>query len=384
MSKTKTIIEFLSGARSLHYIMPLVIIYLIIGTVAQKYVGLYEATQTYFYAPIIWLGYVPLPGFSTLLAFIFISLCANLIFKGLWSLRNSGIILTHMSVMLLIGGGFVTGFFAQEGYLDFAEGQSKSAFHDYHSRELVLLDDKGQSVAYLAFDELQVKGGEAFAPENAFQFAGFDFNIEILNKCRNCEIKAREEFWEKNNYRSMAAHMQLFDKKPEMNNEENMGGVLLRLTGLENEEETGIHVVLEDVPKRPLVTIGDKVYQIALRKKLRELPFTIQLIDFEKSVYPGTQMAKEYQSRVRLQDGDSLWESVISMNEPLRYKGYSFYQSSFIQTAEGQISVLAVVKNSGRSFPYIASVAICIGLILHLILRRRFGDRRKEKSGGAA
>jgi hypothetical protein len=43
-----------------------------------------------------------------------------------------------------------------------------------------------------------------------------------------------------------------------------------------------------------------------------------------------------------------------------------------------------VVKNSGRSFPYIASVAICIGLILHLILRRRFGDHRKEKSGGAA
>jgi hypothetical protein len=379
MSKTKAIIDFLSGARSLHYIMPPVIIYLIIGTVAQKYVGLYDATQTYFYAPIIWLGPIPLPGFSLLLAFIFLSLCANLIFKGLWSVRNSGIILTHISVMLLIGGGFVTGIFSQEGYVDLAEGQSKAYFNDYHSREFVLIDDAGRTVSSIAFDELDIKSAKTVTKENAINFDGFDFDIEILNKCRNCGIKAREELWEKNNYRSMAAHMQIFDKKAEMQNEENMGGLLIRISNLERIEETGIYVVLEDVPQRPTITVADKTYTISLRKIIRKLPFSVQLIDFEKEAYSGTQMAKEYQSRVRVREENSLWETVISMNEPLRYKGYSFYQSSYIQTPEGPISVLAVVKNSGRSFPYIASIAICIGLILHLLLRRRFADRRDKK-----
>ena len=57
------------------------------------------------------------------------------------------------------------------------------------------------------------------------------------------------------------------------------------------------------------------------------------------------------------------------MNEPLRYKGYTFYQSSFIETPDGETSVLAAVKNYGRMFPYISSIIMCIGLLIHLFMK---------------
>ena len=57
------------------------------------------------------------------------------------------------------------------------------------------------------------------------------------------------------------------------------------------------------------------------------------------------------------------------MNEPLRYKGYTFFQSSYIEKPEGETSVFAVVKNYGRLFPYISSIVMCFGLLFHLTLK---------------
>ncbi len=60
--------------------------------------------------------------------------------------------------------------------------------------------------------------------------------------------------------------------------------------------------------------------------------------------------------------------AVIEMNSPLRYRGYTFYQTSFKENENSQATILTVVKNSGQLFPYIASIVIVFGLMLHLIL----------------
>ena len=61
--------------------------------------------------------------------------------------------------------------------------------------------------------------------------------------------------------------------------------------------------------------------------------------------------------------------NVIRMNEPLRHRGYTFYQASFTADDIGEATVLAVVRNSGRLFPYISSVIVCFGMLLHLFIR---------------
>jgi len=55
------------------------------------------------------------------------------------------------------------------------------------------------------------------------------------------------------------------------------------------------------------------------------------------------------------------------MNEPLRYKGYTFYQASFSENSQGETTDLAVVKNEGELLPYVSTILITLGLIIHLV-----------------
>ena len=84
-------------------------------------------------------------------------------------------------------------------------------------------------------------------------------------------------------------------------------------------------------------------------------------------LHPGTDMAKSYSSDVILIDGDISRPVLIQMNEPLRYMDYTFYQSSFNEGPNVDTTILAVVKNYGRLFPYISSIIMCIGILFHML-----------------
>ena len=73
-------------------------------------------------------------------------------------------------------------------------------------------------------------------------------------------------------------------------------------------------------------------------------------------------------TRLLIEEGISK-HMLIKMNNPLRLAGYTFYQSSFIESSEGETSVLAAVKNYGRLFPYISSIIMCLGLLIHLTMK---------------
>ncbi len=349
---------YLSSPKLLHYTMIPIMAYLIAGTVAQKYIGLYAATKLFFSDPILFVGVVPLPGFPIFLVILFINLAFKIIFSSPWTIQNSGIIITHLGAMLLLIGGMITAIFSHEGFIDLGLSQSKSYVEDYHHRVFAILDEEGNIIHETNHRSIQ--------EQQTIRLNTPSIEIKIIETCNNCTISKRGNG--DDTFHGMAQHMKLSDSTLRNTDEENMGGITFKVAGSEND---GIYVVLEDVPRYPEIFIGDSSYRFALRKQRSSLPFNIELLNFERELYPGTQMAKSYASHVRITDGDSAWESVISMNEPLRYKGYSFFQSSFIAAPSGDISVLAVVWNAGRTFPYIAGLTMCIGLILHLILYRR-------------
>jgi cytochrome c biogenesis protein ResB len=123
---------------------------------------------------------------------------------------------------------------------------------------------------------------------------------------------------------------------------------------------------------QPIELTKDKeTYGIILGKVQRQLPFQIALKDFKRETYPGLDKAKAYSSDVIVHDGDIEWPAKIEMNAPLRYKGYTFFQSSFEQNDKGEMTVLSVVENRGRLFPYIGTFIIAAGLLLHILLAGR-------------
>ena len=109
--------------------------------------------------------------------------------------------------------------------------------------------------------------------------------------------------------------------------------------------------------------------------------FSITLLSMQSEVHPGTEIVRDYSSRLRLSptDGTPSREVDIRMNRPLRHRGLAFYQGSF---APGAVTY-QVVSNPGRLIPYIASLLAGIGLLYHFSITLSGFLSRRAAAGNA-
>ncbi len=93
-----------------------------------------------------------------------------------------------------------------------------------------------------------------------------------------------------------------------------------------------------------------------------ELPFTIELKDFRKDDYPGTEMAMAYESEVIVKAKDKPdTPYVIHMNAPFASYPWKVYQSGFSGT---NISIFSVMRDPGLKLTYLASALLCVGIFI--------------------
>jgi hypothetical protein len=133
------------------------------------------------------------------------------------------------------------------------------------------------------------------------------------------------------------------------------------------------------------ITIDGKEYQLALRFKQSQRPFSFHLTNFEHKVFDGTSTPKDFRSYIQIHDPE-LGEDrpvQIYMNAPLYYRGETFYQSSWTTdpiTKKANGTVLQVVRNPGWLMPYLACLLVGVGLLAHFGLTLyKFVDRRSTR-----
>jgi hypothetical protein len=135
-----------------------------------------------------------------------------------------------------------------------------------------------------------------------------------------------------------------------------------------------------------IFTYAGRDYEIALRYKRKYLPYKIELIDFSHDLYSGTEIPKNYSSLVRIRNPEVGIDrqTLIYMNNPLRYEGLAFFQYSFANN--DTTTVFQVVRNPGWLIPYISVILVTIGLLTqfgyHLIrfLSTRVDGRQQQQS----
>lgn len=351
----RRLVNWLASPAPIFYLLPPLIVLIAAGTVAQKYVGLYVAERTIFSSAIIWLfGYIPLPGGFTLMALLSLGLCFKFLFKSRWEKARFGINLAHFGVLVLLIGGLISSLLGEEGFASIPEGEQTSQLRDYHTRELMVIKD---SNIIATLNPATLKAGVVLK-DSAFPFA-----LTVNEACRNCRISSRAQM--SDDLRGAALSIELTPTELMKNDESNTGGLTFTISNL-SADTNGRYILFEDGPPTQLGP-----YTLAYSKQLRALPFSVKLVDFVKTTYPGTDTAKAYHSDVVITDGAMSWPARIAMNAPLRYRGYTLYQSSFMQAQDGkEITVLAVSQDSGQYLPYAGTFIMALGLLLHLFLRK--------------
>ncbi len=133
------------------------------------------------------------------------------------------------------------------------------------------------------------------------------------------------------------------------------------------------------------VDVDDKQYEVSLRFKRLYKPYEVTLVDVQKNDYAGTNSPRDYRSIVKIADTerDSTFEYPVWMNNPLRYGGETFYQSSFHPAGSlpspesNEATTLQVVSNTGWMVPYVACMIVVMGMLAQFTLTLlRFLNRR--------
>lgn len=352
-------IQFSSNPAVLFYVLPWLMTLLVGGTVAQRYIGLYPSQKLFFGSFILWLGWVPAPGAYTALSVIALGMMIKIVFYSPWKKKQAGVIVTHASILLLLLGGLVTALSREEGYMILGQDDTDNIVSDYHQRELVILKNHLQILAipYAALHE-----------KRKLEISGLGI-LTITKTCFPCSINSGAQ--RNNAFKGIASEAELSVKNFSNEEAENQPAIAFDITGA-GKDQDGNYIESEALSQHPVLIKGKDIYEIHLRAEQRPLPFLVRLKHFDKQDYPGTTIAQSYRSDVMVEDGALSWNAVVEMNQPLRYRGYTVYQSSFIEKEGKLFTVLAVVKNAGAIFPYIAVAILCTGLLIHVIITLRW------------
>ena len=390
---------FLSSLKLTVWLLVLSMVLVLLGTLEQVHWGVWHVQKEYFSA---WyctyplnakFGHgIPLPGGFLLGALLVANLiCAH--FKHFkFGARHAGISIIHGGLVLLLVGGFVTAACQQEAAMVIPEGESRTYTEAFREFEVALVDrtDAGKEKVVAIPDALLRAQND---PKANLALAGSPFTARFAFYHPNSMLRAKSQLPEGAEVaatQGIAARSPLALKPLPESFNDNVGNVPTTVVELlADGKSLGTWLLnaqlTESFPAQTFEHAGRK-YEISLRRARTYLPFSVRLDRFTHEKYPGTEIPRRFASDVTIQGDTGTFPFNISMNQPLRHGGLTFYQSSFGNTSAGKdISVLQVVRNPGWLLPYISVSLMSLGLVLHFGLSlRRFLAARASAATAAA
>ncbi|MBF0432521.1 MAG: cytochrome c biogenesis protein ResB [Fibrobacteria bacterium] len=349
------------------------------GTLYQVENGLYITKERMFNSWIFMAGgFFPVPGARIILWLSLVNLTAVTVFRFRYTWKMSGMLLTHVGMLILIIGSGFTLHLAQESSLTLKENQGLNVSNDYHEWELALWSQtqKGNVLD----KEVSAMGIKTLANEQELRFDKLGYELTIQNYFSHCDAFTKKDVSSADKIINASGINTLTAKHPQPDLSKNIPGIKLSIR-TSSQPDNPQTVMLYGGERFPTsVFFGTKKVFLSLRRKRHVLPITVKLLDFKKVDYTGTQMAKSFESHVEITTPSMKRNVRISMNKPLRYGHYTFYQSSYSQSNGAETSTLSVVRNSGRLLPYIASLVISLGMLIHFcIVMIKFANRKRAQ-----
>lgn len=348
-----------------------------IGTIAQVNLGLYIVQEQYFSSYFIWWGpqgsnfKIPIyPGGYLLGGILLINLIAAHIQRFELSKKKFGIFIVHAGLILLLVGQLASQLFQVESYMAIEEGDQKNYSESGRLSELAIIDTTDpEENTVVAIPQT------VLADKKEITHPHLPFTVKVQSFYDNADP-------------SMQSGALSFTEKPFQvaMNKRNIPAATVEI--VTDEGSKGSFPVSNWKTEKQLVQLmadafqssfgpaliqpgkfnyKGREYEITMRPKRYYKDFTLQLIDFRFDRYIGTQIPKNYSSRVKLKNANTGEdrEILIYMNNPLRYGGETYYQSSF--EPDETVSILQVVRNPSWLTPYIACILVSLGLVVQFL-----------------
>ncbi|MEO8615358.1 MAG: cytochrome c biogenesis protein ResB [Luteolibacter sp.] len=360
--------KFFSSLRLTVTLLGFAMVLIFVATITQVELGIHEVQAKFFRSWIAWWDvmpgakkfFIPIPGGTLLGILLIINLLAahSARFKLRWN--KAGMIVIHSGILLMLLGEIFTGLLGREAQMVVNEGQTLNYSTFPREVELVVIRPDADGLETVtAIPQARLKDGAEFP------LGGF--TVTIHSYYPNSEILPESEATEK------------FDKTRAT---EGLGkGYAVRRKPRETVDDrrdltTAVVDVIPDGGKsqgrwllsnafkgEQFFEAAGRPWKMSIRPRRLYHPFSIKLLDFSHDLYLGTDVPKNFSSKIKILNpgtGENR-EDLIYMNHPLRYGGLTFYQAGFENN--DTTTIFQVVRNPVWSLPYISCAMVGLGLI---------------------
>lgn len=376
--------SFLRSLRDFAVSLNLTIVLLVFGivlvfaaTLDQVNLGIWAVQEKYFRSFVIYtqVGRFALPIFPggyLIGGLLLVNLVAAHLYRFAFTWRKAGIQLTHFGLIVLLVGELLSGLWQRESHMRITEGETKNYAESSRLNELVFIDTTDA-----AFNDVVAVPEKRLERKATLQHPKLPFRVETKSYYPNSQLMVRTEgaapaatagFGER-----IAVAPQPVTHRPD---ERNQPSAVVELFGTEG--SIGTFLVSTQLVADQTFTHAGRTWTIALRPARTYQPFTLTLVKFTHDRYAGTNIPKNFSSRLKLQtpDGRDDREVLVYMNNPLRYAGLTFYQAGFEN--DDRTTVLQVVRNPSWALPYIACALMSVGLLAQFCLHLASFVRRRR------
>lgn len=350
-----------------------------VGTLDQVQIGVYEAQLRYFKSFFLYFTLpgsqfrIPyFPGGYTLGAVLLVNLIAAHLARFKFTWKKSGIQILHSGLILLLIGQLVTSLFEEESQIQLDQGQTKNYSESPYFDELAIIDQSkpdSDEVISVPANRL-IKGQTISLPVSGLQ-------LQVDESYENAALINPNQLPSANYPHLRLGPMAVAVAIPKTYKQNEQNQPTAAVTLLKAGQPLGSWVLSSGFPQPVQFKVDSDPFAIVFRPKRYYRPFSVTLEEFKHDRYAGTDVAKNFSSKVRLVDPSAHEnrEALIYMNHPLWYSDLILYQAGFGNN--DQTTVLQVMKNPSRLIPYIACGMMALGLVIqfgmHLVsfVRRR-------------
>jgi hypothetical protein len=385
-SLLKVLYKFFTSFKLATVVFVLMTIVTLFGTLAQVEMGLFAAKEKYFHS--VWIideiGNFPvfLPGGGLLMVFLFINMTLGSVVKVKKRWKGAGTLISHIGMLMLFGGAFVTWGLGTDGYMALYPGMKSDRVESYRKWQLEVMplndDASADEVWILPADELssiRPRSPRSYTTDDLpFEIIVSDYSPNAIPTPITAPMAAGSAALEIDGFKLLpqrkakeaAANIPgcYVEFKPKSGDSDKISAILSAYSFRFDPGEKPMPFVFE---------LGGQKFGALISKKSWHIPFEVQLDEFIFDRHPGISMARNYESRVtRLESDKGAKPLEIKMNEPMRYEGYTFFQESFgpagSQPGDRMYSQFAVANNPADQWPLWALVVTSIGLGVHFVI----------------
>ena len=322
------------------------------------------------------------PGGYLLGGFLLVNLICAQVYRFTFTWRKAGIWLTHLGLILLLVGELISGLLQQDYAMTIDEGATANYSVSERYTELAVTDTtdpKFDQVVAIPEDFL-ARGESPDTPTLPFRIVPKAYYPNSVLAMRQNAANAPASLATTGFGLQVLAQPAPVTYKE---NDQNLPTAFVELVAPEG--SIGTFLVSTQIPMPQRFDYKGRQWKISMRFARMYHPFSITLLKFSHDIYPGTDIPKNFSSKIHLvsNDGTTNRNFLIYMNNPLRFGGLTFYQQKFAN--EDKTTILQVVRNPSWLMPYIACAMMAAGMVFHfLITLAGFVTRRRKTQEAVA